>query len=55
MFLYYIPQNSVLLFYYFELKINILNQMLIAEVLTFGMQSNNYIESYLYHVRVFEK
>lgn len=24
--------------------------MLIAVVLTFGMQSNNYIESYLYHV-----
>lgn len=37
----------ILLFDYFELKISILNQMLIAVVLTFGIQSNDYIESYL--------
>lgn len=37
----------ILLFDHFELKISILNQMLIAVVLTFGIQSNDYIESYL--------
>lgn len=37
----------ILLFDYFELKISILNQMLIAVVLTFGIQSNDYIELYL--------
>lgn len=37
----------ILLFDYFELKNGILNQMLIAVVLTFGTQSNDYIESYL--------